>query len=117
MNEEWKKQIQQDQNENNEKPQYKTLSEGKNVFIIDLSTRQKVVRDVNDGIKMIKKTYVMFDLIGDEVPKISLTTYQYSQLLKSVGNIESLTKVVEVIADVNVINKKKEYSFVVNNEE
>ena len=117
MNEEWKKQIQHDQEENNEKQQYKILSDGKNVFIIDLATREKVIRVINDGTKDVNKTYIMFNLVGDEVPKISLTSYQYSQLLKDMGNLENLTQVIEVIADVKTINKRKVYTFMVRNKE
>lgn len=115
--EDWKKDLIKDKSESEKNNQLKFLAEGKNVFVIDLSTKEKVIKRIKDGDKELDKTYILYDLIGDDKEKISLTSYQYSMLLKEMGDIEKLTKIIEVIADVKTINNKKVYTFIINNKE
>lgn len=115
MNKEWKDDLKKDKIEMEEKPQWRTLQVGKNVFVLDFSTKEKIIRNININGEEQKRTYIMFDLIGDDVPKISFTTYQYATLLKDIIDIDKISKVVEVIADVKVVNNKKVFTFNINN--
>jgi len=106
----WKDDLKKDKKEMEEKPQWRTLKEGKNVFIVDLSTKEKVTRNVSVNGEEQSRTYIMFDLINDDVAKLSLTTYQYATLLKDI-DVDKASKIVELIADVKVANNKKIFTF------
>ena len=119
MTENWLEELKKDKESMEEKPQWKTLQNGKNVFVIDFSTKEKITRIVNINGEEQKRTYIMFNLVGDDVPKISFTTYQYMTFLKDIDidNLDPSTKEMEVIVDVKVMNNKKVYTFNVQKKE
>jgi hypothetical protein len=118
MNEKnWLEELKKDKEENKTHTMFQSLQIGKNVFVIDLATKEKVVKTVNNGNEDIQKTYIMFKLVNGEKEKISFTSYQYYSLLKEAGDLDKLTQVIEVIADVKFNNKKRIYTFNVRNME
>lgn len=117
MDDKWLENLKKDKMEYEKTNELMYLTEGRNVFILDLSTKEKVIRKINDGDKNLEKTYIIYDLVGGDKKKISLTSYQYSTFLKEIKDINNLKKIVEVIADVKTVNNKKVYTFIVNNKE
>lgn len=114
MNTLWKEELKKDMAKNEEENKYLKIDTGLQVFVMDLSSKEKKIIEYEDK----KYTYHIFKLIKNQFESVKLTNFQYIKIVEELRKVfkdKEPCKYIEVKCNTkNTESYKKEYFFEIN---